>query len=304
MGYTLRVLEEIRTVKMKFHCCRTCFRSGLLLPAMREQDGYLLRLRPEIADSILQEHFEPFHPDIRTETAGVGSNRRVQARMVPRAGSFAQEMEEILQDPAAFLAREMKCANCRDAFLRGAFLTCGTVNRPEKESHLEWLVPAGREEALLGVLGELGLSPRTVRRGDRTGVYFKDSSQIQDILGHLGAKGTEFDYINGKITRQLKSEDSRRTNYDIRNIEKTVLAAQYDIGAIEYIRKKGKFYELTEPLRLTAQLRLDNPEISLRELALLHVPPVSASGLYHRLREIRSLAQYLGYGKEPSAGKE
>ena len=43
---------------------------------------------------------------------------------------------------------------------------------------------------------------------------------------------------------------------------------------------------LAEELRETAMIRIDNPEATLTELALLHTPPISKSGLNHRLQKL------------------
>ena len=48
--------------------------------------------------------------------------------------------------------------------------------------------------------------------------------------------------------------------------------------------------ELPEKLRQSAQLRLENPEATLQELADMQTPPVSKSAINHRMRKLVQLA--------------
>ena len=48
---------------------------------------------------------------------------------------------------------------------------------------------------------------------------------------------------------------------------------------------------LPEKLRQTAQLRLENPESNLAELAAMFDPPLTKSALNHRLRKLTELGK-------------
>ena len=88
----------------------------------------------------------------------------------------------------------------------------------------------------------------------------------------------------------MRNTVTRQINCDSANTDKTVAAAQEQLDAIRrYIRAYG-LDALPEPLRVTALLRIANPEASLAELAQLSVPPVSKSCLNHRLKKILSIA--------------
>ena len=61
--------------------------------------------------------------------------------------------------------------------------------------------------------------------------------------------------------------------------------------AIERLMASGKFDSLPESLRETALLRYRNPDATLDELKNLHHPPISKSGLSHRLQKLLDEAE-------------
>ncbi|MEE1012218.1 MAG: DNA-binding protein WhiA, partial [Acutalibacteraceae bacterium] len=74
---------------------------------------------------------------------------------------------------------------CSGAFLRGAFLACGTVTQPERGYHLEFVVPYKRLcTDMMKFMDELGLNPKYIVRKGNHVIYFKDSESIEDILGN------------------------------------------------------------------------------------------------------------------------
>ena len=55
--------------------------------------------------------------------------------------------------------------------------------------------------------------------------------------------------------------------------------------------KSDFFYELPEELKTLANLRLENPEMSLKELGESLVPKISRSGVNHRLQRLLQIAE-------------
>ena len=77
------------------------------------------------------------------------------------------------------------------------------------------------------------------------------------------------------------------------NIKKSVEAARRQIEAIEKIRMSGRFEGLSEELRYTAELRCEHDSATLSELASLHDPSISKSGLNRRLEQIMAISKEL-----------
>ncbi len=195
---------------------------------------------------------------------------------------------------------------CRSAFLRGAFLSCGYINDPEKNYHLEFCAQyknlSNDLATLLSEVEECNLTPKTVLRNGSYVVYFKDSEQIMDLLTYMGAPVSAMDVMNAKAYKEVRNVTNRRTNSELANIAKTATAAARQLAAIEKLDNTIGLSSLPDQLRDIAYLRRDNPELSLRDLGELLSPPISRSGVNHRLLKLVELAEL--EGKENQSGNE
>ena len=183
---------------------------------------------------------------------------------------------------------------CRTAFLRGAFLSGGSVTDPEKRYHLELAtshLQASREVSAL--LTELGFFPRSVMRSGSAVIYFKQSEHIEDFLTKIGAPASAMYIMTAKVDKEIRNGANRAMNCDMANVNKTLDAALEQKNAIEKLQQRGALENLPDKLRQTALLRLQYPELSLTQLAERCDPPVTKSCLNHRMRKLMSMAQEL-----------
>lgn len=181
--------------------------------------------------------------------------------------------------------------SCKTAFMRGAFLSGGTVNDPEKSFHLEFSTShrsVSREAH--SILSEMGFSPKSSERSNNCLLYFKQADPIADLLTTLGAPASAMKVMTAKVDREMRNTITRRVNCDTANADKIVLASQEQIDAIHRYAARYGLDSLPELLKSTALLRITNPEASLSDLAMLSFPKVSKSCLSHRLKKIRGLA--------------
>lgn len=178
------------------------------------------------------------------------------------------------------------------AFLAGAFIACGSMSDLEKTYHFEFNISnIDNLQSITSILSDIGFVPRTVQRRGCTIVYFHDSQQIEDILTFLGSPKLTLELMDIKITKERRNAANRMSNCDSANIDKTVVAATQQIKAIEQIfATKGKD-SLPPELREIAQLRIDHPEMSLRELGDSLSVPISRSGVNHRLQKLIKLCE-------------
>ncbi len=184
------------------------------------------------------------------------------------------------------------CDNCVNAFLAGAFISCATVSDPQKDYHLEFTVPyLNLSKSLATLLSECDIPPKTVIRKGYNIVYYKDSETIEDCLYLIGASSAMFDMMNIEIVKDIRNKANRAANCETANIEKTVNASCEQIAAIEKIKKKRGLNYLKKELEEIADLRLENPEASLSDLAKLS--GLSRSGVNHRLKRIVEISQDL-----------
>ena len=191
-------------------------------------------------------------------------------------------------DPFAF-----RCPECKAAFLRGLFLGAGSLTDPSVSFHLEFRVPPERADRLVSLLEGTGEKPRVCTRRDKVGIYYKKSASIGDFFSEIGENSLYFEILNHQIERQIRASENRATNCVMRNIEKTVSASLVQVAAVKELFYTGEIERLPQELRETALLRLEYDNDSLSVLAGRHVPPITKSGLTHRLRRIVEIADGL-----------
>ena len=181
---------------------------------------------------------------------------------------------------------------CKTAFLRGAFLSGGSVTDPGKGYHLELATThhSVAKECYLIIQETMGFLPKLASRSGGLVVYLKQNEQIADYLAFLGAPVASMGMIEARLERELNNQVNRRCNCDDANITKVVEASQEHLNAIRILREKNQFDALPEKLRQAALLREQNPEASLSELAGMAEPKISKPAMNHRLKRLVELA--------------
>lgn len=181
---------------------------------------------------------------------------------------------------------------CRAAFLRGAFMAGGSVTDPEKRYHLELATSHLRvSREVRTLMDEMGFAPKCIDRAGSHVLYFKQSDLIEDFLTTLGAPVCAMGIMEAKVEKDLRNGVNRRVNCETANLGKAVDAAQEQLAAIRRLEERGLFQDLPDKLRQTAQLRRENPEATLLELAQAMDPPVSKSAINHRMRKLIELSK-------------
>ena len=183
-------------------------------------------------------------------------------------------------------------------FLRGAYLVCGSLTDPQKEYHLEFGVSyMNLSKDLSTLIGEVLPQPKSIMRRGSYIVYYKESQNIEDMITYIGAMLSSLEMMNIKIEKDIKNRVNRRMNCDNANMDKTLNASLQQVEDIKYIFETKDESFLPDELLQVAKLRLENPEMSLRELCGSVEPPLSRSGVNHRLKKIGEIANALRNGK-------
>lgn len=187
-----------------------------------------------------------------------------------------------------------KCDSCIREFLRALFIACGNVTDPAKRYHLDFSFNSDENaKTLVHVLELAGFTAKISKRKDKFIVYFKDSDTISDILAYIGATTSAFEIMNEKIVKDVRNNANRLVNCDTANIGKAISASQKYIEAIEYIKSREALSTLPSEIREAAELRYTHTQASLNELANKCQPPITKSGMKHRLEKILSYAEEL-----------
>ncbi len=186
----------------------------------------------------------------------------------------------------------IKNSCCMASFLRGAFISCGLVTDPQKEYHLEFVVPykklAGDIFAILNEL-EINLMPSFLERNGNYIIYIKDSSKIEDLLTYLGAFNASMKLMQIKMYKEAINDINRKSNFETANMDKTYSASARQTAAIALLNDTVGLSSLSDDLRQVAELRLNNPDMTLKQMSeLLHI---SRSGVNHRIQRLLALAE-------------
>lgn len=188
----------------------------------------------------------------------------------------------------------LDCDGCAAALLRGAFLVCGAVSNPENAYHLEFSMPYyNLSRDLLALLREMDFSAKYVCRKGTHVIYLKESEQIADCLTLMGAQSASLEMLGVKVLKSIRNDVNRAANCETANIDKTVKAAGIHIDAVRRLEKAGMLEKLPESLQQLARLRVERPDMSLRELGENCEPPLTRSGVNHRLQRLLEAAENL-----------
>lgn len=197
-----------------------------------------------------------------------------------------------LDEPVNRMLIKNSC--CRRAFLRGAYLSVGSMSDPRKNYHLEFdCTDRAKARQLQEVMEGFDIESKIILRKKYHVVYLKEGSGIVDLLNVCEAPVSLMDLENLRILKEMRNSVNRRVNCETANIAKTVNAAARQVEDIEYIRIHYGFQNLSPGLRKMAEVRLENPDTPLKELGECFSPPIGKSGVNHRLRKLSELAEKL-----------
>ncbi|MFC4775702.1 DNA-binding protein WhiA [Paenibacillus sp. GCM10023252] len=182
---------------------------------------------------------------------------------------------------------------CKRSYLRGAFLAGGSVNNPEGSSyHLEIAVMYEEQcSALVDLANKFSLNARCIERKKGFIFYIKEGEKIIELLNIIGAHQALFKFEDVRIMRDMRNSVNRIVNCETANLNKTIGAAVRQIDNIKLLEKAVGLHNLPDKLREVAEIRLQHPDLNLKEVGEMLKGVVSKSGVNHRLRKIDELAE-------------
>ena len=143
------------------------------------------------------------------------------------------------------------------------------------------LVPFPVESALSGIMEQLD------KFWYRRTFEIPSKWKGKKILIHFGAVDYE--------------QTNRQTNCDTANLGKTARANAQTLKAIRFLEEQDALSTLPEVLQEAAAKRMQYPDLSLTALCGCFEPPVSKSGLSHRMKKLEALAETLRQNLEQEA---
>jgi len=208
--------------------------------------------------------------------------------------------EEFGSDPAKMLSAcwpvMPKSECCKRAYIRGAYLCAGTMADPKKAYHMEVTVSPRYIDKIREIFAFFGLSPKIHRRKSSHILYFKEAEQIATILNIMGAHLALMEFENCRAHKDVNNDINRISNAAGANEDKMIRASAAHVADIMDIQKTVGLGFLNKNLADIAHIRLENPLISLENIGKKLEPPISKSGVNHRLKKIAQIADKLRNG--------
>jgi len=180
--------------------------------------------------------------------------------------------------------------NLEKAFVRGTFLGSGSINNPNNKYHLEIIYNSELNMKFVEkLLEKYNIKMKTLNNS----LYLKDGEEISKLLAFIGANIAVLKFEEIRVIRDMRNNVNRIVNCETANLNKTINASLKQIEDIKFIKKMNKFHELSENLQEIANIRLENPEMSLIELGEMLQNPIGKSGVNYRLKAISNFADEL-----------
>lgn len=294
MSFTQEVKSELSRLEFESDCCKRSFAYGFLLY------GKSFTSRSVSCATHYADVMDKFIHTIE-ETAGVETNvtqlksgkytlKIVSAEDRKKAIEY---FDHTLNTVSLRINRGVfEDDECYGAFLRGVFLSCGSIANPNNGYHVEFVVPYRNLcMDLLKILTDYGLKAKSIMRKYSYVIYLKDSESIEDLLTLMGAVNSSLEIMGIKVQKNVKNKINRQMNFESANMSRSIEAGLAQVEAIEIIEKKQGLDSLSDELKEVAILRKENPDMSLKQLGQSLRIPISRSGVNHRLMKIMELAE-------------
>lgn len=294
MSFTGDVKTELTNITDMSDICRRAFTYGFLL------FGKSFNARSVICTSDYGNVIELFKDSLKATVGVDASVTRLKSGKYVMKVTSAAERKTVIEHFDHSLNEIALRINygileedeCFYAFIRGVFLACGTVSDPDKNYHMEFVVPHTKLcMDLIKMLNDLDINAKHIVRKYTNVAYIKESENIEDMLTMMGAINSSLHIMGVKIQKDVRNKINRQMNFESANMNRSIDAGLHQVRAIETIIKKRGLSSLPDELKELARLRLENPDMSLNELGRNLDPPISRSGVNHRFEKIFKIAE-------------
>lgn len=284
MSFSAEVREELAKHISPARHCQIAELSAILHfcgQYGQDRDGNLTIGFQTENEAVVRKGFTLLKKTYNIET-GIVLNGDIKDGIIEKFGDLSAPVDEIM----------LKNTCCQRAFLRGAFLCCGSMSNPQKSYHLEFVCNnINLANQLKKMISCFEIDAKIVFRKKYYVVYIKEGSGIVDLLNVMEAHIALMNLENLRIIKEVRNSVNRRVNCEAANINKTVKASTRQVDDILYIKEHYGFSKLPDNLREMAEVRLEYPDAALKELGEYLDPPVGKSGVNHRLRKLSELAE-------------
>ena len=243
---------------------------------------------------------ETYHVDIEMDNSGVNSlrkNKLVLLTVHEKVDLILSDLSIVLDGkrlyvPHNYLVDELKD---KQAYLRGVFMICGSINDPKTSRYHAEFVISSEETAKFvnSLLNEMHFNSKVIKRDKNYMVYIKESEKISDFIKMLNATNSLFYYEDIRIYRDHKNMTNRLNNCEQANVDKIIASSNEQLELIRKLRETRDFDLLDERIKDICIYKEKYPESSMAELAEIISSeterPITKSCINHRFRKIKEM---------------
>lgn len=194
--------------------------------------------------------------------------------------------------PMSYLIDEDKD---KQAYLRGVFNICGSINDPKTSRyHLEFVINNKETADFVNkLLNEMYFNSKVIKRDKNYMVYIKEAERISDFIKMLNAIESLFYYEDIRIYRDHKNMTNRLNNCEQANVDKMIASSNEQLELINKLKERYDFDLLDEKIKIICIYKEKYPESSMAELAgiisMETEKPITKSCINHRFRKIKEM---------------
>lgn len=290
MSFSSDIKDKLSISDEICECCITPFVMGIIgFGAEIRQDCVRFNTENAVAAGIIEKYMNSRF-DVKCKMEKIHGYRisiyEGRERVIETAAEAAYA------DASQLISDYMNKECCMRMFVKGAFISGGSVSDPSKSYHIEFDTRYSEFASVLQcVLERFGVVSRVMCRKGHYIVYAKEYEAVATVLGVIGAGGAVLELYNVQIEKEIRNDINRLVNFETANVNKITKAASRQIQAINLLKKSGEIENLPEVLREIAELRLNFPDESLKQLGERLNPPIGKSGVNHRLNRIMQIAE-------------
>ena len=223
---------------------------------------------------------------------GIPYTWRQESNREGRHSFYVVELSELHQ--SYYRLPPFKAACCRRAWITGLYLVCGSIADPVKDYYLAWNCASWDcTYLLLGCLRDEGLVPSLVVREHGQLVCLKRAEDVATALSLLGATLARLEFEDIRAVRETSNDLHRLVNAETANIKRMADTAARQIKKLQILQNNNILGGRSDSLAEVARLRLENPDLSYRELGELMTPPLTRASVGKKLAKLEKIADDL-----------
>lgn len=305
MSYSSNIKNEISNIEYSKSETMAELSAILNIASVMETDSFYICVENiSVARRIYKLIKDIYHVEIDMDTTLINTlrkNKLVKLTIKEKSKIILEDLSILdndirLYEPKSYLVDEL-CD--KQAYLRGIFLICGSINDPKTSRyHLELVIENELTANFVNdLLNELSFNSKIIKRDKKYMVYIKESEKISDFIKLLNATNALFYYEDIRIYRDHKNMANRLNNCEQANVDKMIAAGEAQLEIIRKIKENMDFDLLDDKIKDICIYREKYPEVSMDELAVIisseTEKPITKSGINHRFRKMKQMVEKL-----------